>query len=275
MLLTRIDRAWYVKPTLRATFPPSVPPERRLVTNRYTAYFDESGTHPGSEYVVVAGFVANEPAWLEFSAEWQVALDSYDLEFFHMSDFENRQGPYRFWCEDERKERLNQLLDIIHKHVFQSIGCIVLKKSFDSIMSPQARIICGDAYGLASLACFRNLGDTAKNPKIDGVMDYIMERGAMGSTALLHIWREGAKDPKWMENNRIHSLDFRDKRAFLPLQAADILAYELYKHASRRFGQESRPTRYPIKRLARTLPQWNYIDNEELGRTNDWLSAPT
>ena len=103
-------------------------------------------------------------------------------------------------------------------------------------------------------------------------MEYVMEAGQPGSAALSRIFSEGEKDPEWTDNNRIISLKFKDKRT-TPLQASDILAYELYKQGLRLFGRETRNVRYPLRQIARSLNEWHYVDDEELRRVNDWLSS--
>ncbi len=238
-----------------------------------TAYFDESGTHEGSEVVVVAGFVSGVSKWELFTREWKHCLDDWGIESFHMSDFESRHGPFKLWTKVEHKKRLNKLLALIHEHTLMSIGCGIPKESFDRIVSKEAKIICGDAYGLAAITCFRNLADIAKRPEVDGWLDCIMEQGAKGAGALLLIQQEESKSPEWMNNNRIISLDFRDRRLFPPLQAADILAYELYKHIPRNLRGDTRwPIRYPLVQLSAPLNEWHFVDDDELREVNRYLT---
>jgi hypothetical protein len=42
------------------------------------------------------------------------------LEFFHMADFVAREGIYKNWTEDERKDRLARLIAIISRNVVGS-----------------------------------------------------------------------------------------------------------------------------------------------------------
>jgi len=62
------------------------------VASLYTVYFDESGTHTASDASVVAGFVSNVTQWEDLSERWRKVLIESGLEYFHMTDFENRQG---------------------------------------------------------------------------------------------------------------------------------------------------------------------------------------
>ena len=239
----------------------------------YTAYLDESGTHEGSEIVSVAGFVAAALDWERLSADWQTTLADYGLEYFHMADFESRQGPYAAWTRACREGCLNRLLDTIFEHVSQSIACIIPKRSFDLTMSARAKLWCGDAYGLAALGCWRTLCNTAKDPRLDGVLAVTMESGALGRHAIGNIHAEGSKVADWRSANPIRSLAFEDKRYFPPLQAADIMAYELYKQGLRQFGYETRGVRYPLRQLVRSPKQWGYPDDDELREVNRYLDS--
>jgi len=240
------------------------------VASLYTVYLDESGTHADSDAAVVAGFVSNVTQWEAFSQGWQQVLTDSNLDYFHMSDFENRTGQFSGWQEDARRDVLNKLLSIIHDHTFWNIGCIVLRQSFDSILSSAVKQICGDAYGAAALSCWRHLGEILK--EVDGWMDCSMEAGAKGSGALQLIFQEDSKISEWRNNHRILVLSFRDKRAYLPLQAADMLAYELYKQSARQFGKETRPTRYPLERLGGNKHKWVYLQEAHLREFNEDLT---
>ena len=83
---------------------------------------------------------------------------------------------------------------------------------------------------------------------------------------------EDSKIPEWQEGHRLPSLAFRDKRMFPPLQAADILAYELYKQSARQFGEEERPVRYPLKALASKKHKWLYLQEAHFRELNDDLT---
>ena len=136
------------------------------------------------------------------------------------------------------------------------------KEFFESTLSEVSKKVCGDAYGLASLACWAHLGYMLKG--LDAWMYCTMEDGARGRSAIQLIFEEDSKTTNWRDAMRILSLSFKDKRAFLPLQAADILAYELYKQGLRQFGQAKRPVRYPLRQLGRMPRQWHYVSEAHM-----------
>ena len=172
----------------------------------FTAYFDESGTHDGSESVVVAGYVSTADQWVEFSAQWQLALNDFGLNHFHMTDFANKAPPYDTWTEEERRQCLSRLLPIISANTLASQACIVPKRLFDSTFSNRAKAICGDAYGLAATSCFLVLSETLRSETIDGWISYVFESGARGAGALLRVFQSNMKDPDRKTTIKIDSL---------------------------------------------------------------------
>jgi hypothetical protein len=247
-------------------------PEGKVpVASLYSAFLDERGTHKESKIVVVAGFISNVTQTEELSEEWKKALNLWGIPMFHMADFESRRGCFEQWTDDQRRDRLNHLLDLMKCYTFNSIAFVVRKKSFDKIFTAKAKRRVGDAYGIAAIGCWHNLALVAKDQRIDGYIRFTMEKGCRGVAALKRIHDNESTDPGWVKVNRIESLSFQDKRTFLPLQAADIMAYEIYKQAHRQFDGEIRPTRYPLRELASPGHQWHYATDEELKRVHAYL----
>ena len=257
-----VDPVWYTRETLRSAFPPRIPIKRRFVASLYSAYFDESGTHAASDTVAVAGFVSNVTQWDMFSQKWGQVLKESKLEYFHMTDFENSQGQFSGWSKEEKHDLLNKLLPIISEHTFWSVGCVVDRNLFDAVLSDVAKKICGDAYGFAAMGCWRHFGLVLQ--KHDAWMDCTMDKGAKGRDAIETIFHEDIRFPEWNDDNRIIKLSFEKKEIFLPLQASDILAYELCKQWARQSGKEKRRQRYPLTVLGKIKHQWHYASEAHL-----------
>ena len=242
-----------------------------------TAYFDESGTHRGSKAVSVAGFVADADAWVEFSAQWQIALNDYSLSHhgFHMTDFANCVKPYNTWTEKQRRERLARLLNIIQSNVLGSVGTVIPLKYFNDIFTPRTKAICGGAYGLAAVANFMALGEILRHEQIDSWVNYVFESGAKGSGQILKVFNSNVRYLEMKERYRLLSLRFEDKRALLPLQAADIIAYELYKEMPRQLKKHGREVRYPLSALSTIPRSWGWLEDKELRKWSEILSIRT
>ena len=256
-------RAGYIANAMVLAFPQSLEWEQSyMLTLR--GYFDESGTHTASETVVVAGFLASASDWVEFSGRWQMALNDFGIPFFHMADFANRVPPYDVWTEPVRKTRLARLLSIINKCAATSLATVVHRQEFEDIIPEKAREICGDAYGLAAIVCWMEIREMIREMDVDAWGSYVFEGGARGAGTILKIFQHNVNDPVQKERLRLLSLRFEPKREFLPLQAADILAYEVYKDAARQQGLVLRPRRFPLAELSLTPFKWQFVGKDNL-----------
>ncbi len=87
-------------------------------------YFDESGTHKGSDCVTVAGYIGDSQSWKRYDAEWQAALKAYGLPYFHMTEFVGR-GKKDRWGEHKRRYRFAKLQGITRRAALAGIGVML------------------------------------------------------------------------------------------------------------------------------------------------------
>ena len=224
-------------------------------------YFDESGTHDESETIAVAGFLAHADQWLWFEGKWREALKKYGLEFFHMVDFAHRAPGYD-WPEDVRQERLGNLISIINKSRPSSFGVAFPKKLFDSVFTGRVREHIAGPYGFASWLCLNLASRELDEVPLETGVSYIFEDGARGKGEFLKMYEALPTFPGGKEGLHVLSLRFEDKRCFVPLQAADILAYELNLDRVRQFQPENR--RAPLQLLSPTRIKWMHMTEPNL-----------
>jgi hypothetical protein len=234
-----------------------------------TAYFDESGTHSESAAVAVAGYVSLPERWASFEIEWRRALDDYGLDHFHMTDFANGAQGYQHWPEAQKRIRLGRFMDIINAHVIGSVGTSVPRASFERIFSKKAKAHCGGAYGLAAMSnamvISRIVAGLNDLRPWDIWVDYVYETGSLGRGQVQRLFDLNRNDPGRRNDFRGRSLGFREKRELGALQAADILAYELYRELPRQLGLVSRPPRLRhLQALAIPTHDWGRFDDDEL-----------
>jgi hypothetical protein len=261
---------------LRLAFPSVVPPEERFVLS-FTAYFDESGTHDGSEAVVVAGYLSTAERWIAFEAVWKATLADFDLPAFHMTDFaQNNNPPFKRWPEARRRDCFGRLLTIINQHVIGSVASVIPVRLYEQVFSPEAKAYVGGAYGLAAMQCQMVLGQVLRLTGVEGMIDYVFESGAEGVGQVAHAFNEIIREPGAQNHFRPLSVAFRDKRQFAPLQAADILAYELHKQSPRDWGIDQTPPRpFPLRTLSAVPGDWGYSDQAQLAMFSEIISIRT
>jgi hypothetical protein len=193
--------------------------ERDRLVLALRAYFDDSGTHDGSEVVTVAGYISRPEQWVPFAQEWSSAINEWELDFFHMADFAVRasKSKYAAWDDQERRFRFARLVSIVPKRLF------------DQIYSKKAKRFVGGAYGLAASACFLEAAHILEPDYPSARVAYVFEAGTRGSGEIQKVFNWNFNDHEQRPRLKLISLSFEGKE-FTPLQAADILAYELYKY---------------------------------------------
>lgn len=233
-----------------------------------TAYFDESGTHKDSHVVAVAGFIASDESWAEFSTEWVSALTEFKLPFFHMADFAAKAPGYR-WPEELRRGRLQRLLSIIVNHVGVSVGTAIPTALYKKNVVDSVDRLLGGPYGMAAASCFLDLGDIVR-PTAESIA-CVFERGAEGVGEVTKSYRRLTRDKAFRQYTTLASLSFEDKRKLVPLQAADILAYELHRRVQTQLGLDARPRRnHPLAVLSQRPNAWVHFKE---GALKDWSRA--
>lgn len=227
-------------------------------------FLDDSGTHAGSSVMALGGFVAREEKWRVFEQEWALALQDYGLDWFHMTDFENRRGRFESWPENKRIPRLNRLLTIANRAAGASVGMSVDVEAFNSLVPDDLKARIGGCYGLnvrAALAQIKRFAkDLGWDEPIEVVFDWRQGSGVIEQDVHRAI-RENDDDGKYI------SVNWERQNHRPPLQAADIVVYNMWKELTRIMGFSDRPQRTKIlNRISEKHRNWGYMDEEEIDR---------
>jgi hypothetical protein len=240
--------SFHLRQSLVLSFPAELHPEGRFLLI-LDGFFDESGTHDASNTISVAGYLSTPDRWCDFNREWKAALDEYGLEFFHMTDFVAHREIYEHWSETERGERIARLIGIINRNVVASVGFALPLRDYYSTFSKSAKRYSGGPYGLAATSCFMDASRAIEPTGSDAKIAYIFEGGVKGKGQVMKAFDRSYEDAEVRKKHRLLSLGYKDKRDFRPLQAADILAYELYRHLPIQLGEIDAPTRQSLLAL--------------------------
>lgn len=199
------------------------------------AYLDESGIHEGSPVITVAGYFARPKQWQAFTRAWNRILKPAGIKCFHASDCQALQGEFKGWDKADRDNLVAQLLPIIPQHAGAGLAISLVLEDFENALTgrEELRQYLGEPYG----ACFQWL--------ISTVLDTTQRAGTKEAIAVFHeqndlqgvalrafAYLQRRKDA----NKNLRSLTFGSKETYTPLQAADILAYEVGKRLLRPCG---------------------------------------
>lgn len=249
---------------MRLAFPTRVRVDNRAVVT-ITAYLDESGTHADSPAVVVAGYLALARDWEGFEIEWRAALGDFGIDRFHMSDFANGAQGFQGWPEPVRRERFARLAAIINRHVLSSVGVAIPMDAYRAAFSSEITGAHAGPYFLAATVLMTSVATIARSLRTVPWIAYVFESGARGAGDVLEAFSENHRDPVDREHFRALSLRFESNREFVPLQAADILAYELARLVPTHLGSDPRPARpFHLDQLASVPKEWVVLDETQL-----------
>jgi len=233
-----------------------------------TAYFDASGQEHDQPVVVVAGWVQTAKTWCEFEKEWKSCLlEKYEVPYLHMKEFAHSNGPFKKWKDNEPKRQsfLNDAIEIIKKHGCWSFVIAVDSDDFNEVVREQGmEKIVGNAYLFAVRACLSDISGWCKKHYMDSPEEYIFEKGDPKQGLLREVMEEDGLPEPIFKNK----LDEDPHRAVVPLQASDLLAYEVSKGYKTLIGEEDTGFRWALKKMDRSVSRtsWGIYTRENLSR---------
>ncbi|MGH9970592.1 MAG: DUF3800 domain-containing protein [Pyrinomonadaceae bacterium] len=205
------------------------------------AYFDETGhgDDPTTRILGIAGCLTGTEAWKKVEHRWSEALKSEGLPYFHMREYAFSTGPFKSWKNDEARRRkiYSALWEIILGAKLNPLGGFVQLAGYKQELQGQDYHIFRDAYFLCYLQCLRFLAQYTDFDSVKNVVTFFDNKeGFKGEALKIH----GALNHRF--KGKIPPPTFRDMRVVLPLQIADIIAYESKKEFERQvFGLGGKP----------------------------------
>jgi hypothetical protein len=236
---------------------------------RLIAYMDESGTHdekgvqPGSDTAAICGYVATYKRWVQFQKHWGKALNRHGVTEMHMKYFAHSRGEFEGWSEDKRRSLVRALDEVIDDTKLFALGGLISVTDYVHILPDWAKAEVKHPFYFAVAVMFKSLAQWEGHlptGKIDFVLDE--KEGFEGYTREMF---STLKRLNPIHAERLGNLTFRSSSQFRPLQAADVLAYEVRRSASDRFAGKSGPGRGSLRLLIKNKDVIvGYADEEYL-----------
>ena len=199
-----------------------------------TAYLDETGhsKDPNKKYVGLAGMVATAERWEAFERDWRQALEDFEVpnNFFHMMDFAQSQGPpYDGWKNDETKRRtvLDRLMAII-RNTGMPFGAVVNLEAYRATSATyQAGAV--DPYYICLQHCVHGAAVQTlyEAPEERIRVVFADQPEYRGKIVPLYAALKASKEMAHYDLRLAENCSIEDPREIIPLQAADVIAYEV------------------------------------------------
>ncbi len=245
-------------------------------------YLDDAGKSgdPNNEICCIAGCLSPLTAWDELEAEWKDILEKYEVPYLHMKELAHFKGPFSKWENDEksRKEFLSSLMDVMHKYVLAIVGATIPIEAYNSLSEEQRNSV-PDPYfmcfqqtlHLASSRAFAASTETkaahglqTPNPnqaeKFEVIFSEQDDFKGRANQLFKHMKEKSSLGPL------LGAFTWASYKEVIPLQAADLVAYEVKIFARDLLKLHATPTRVPMKRLFTMSPIFSFLDHNEIKR---------
>ncbi|MFT3986751.1 DUF3800 domain-containing protein [Aestuariivirga sp.] len=233
-----------------------------------TAYFDDSGTHSEDGLLVIAGLWGLQNQWEYLEQEWRKVLAEPcpgrgPLDRFHMAhcQISSEKSQFRGWRRVETDYVTRRFTDIISKSSVYGYCVGVSQKDWDENIQGRKRRYQGDAEHYAAAKCMIMIQAMTSNlmrheSQLIFMFDPRIERAKLYEGLFAFLKDNDDRERKNILrpfHTQLHSFSFGSSKENVPLQAADIVAWEMYQSMSDAIsGQNDRPIRDNLKRLIRT-----------------------
>jgi Protein of unknown function (DUF3800) len=216
------------------------------------AYYDESGTHAGSPILCVAGFMFTADQCLAFEKEWAAALDASGIKVFHTVDYAHSKGEFASkGRRPEYDDLYKTLLGLALKHTAKGTAYLVSETIFNRVKPPGYTERWGNAYAVCALLCIAEFGRWCHKNHPTEKIAHVFESGVANAGSAGRLMNLISQYQELRETYCHYSHTFVSKKDAIPLQVADILAYEIYKEEfAKRQGPGRRPVRKSLLSLA-------------------------
>jgi hypothetical protein len=210
------------------------------------AFLDESGTHTSSRVTAMAGYVITTDALPLLEKEWCSVLAEYELDELHMKEFVPPHGKHASWDNERKREMLERLIALIHRHSSVGIGAALEMTELMTTSHALAHSKSPELVHSPYQWCFRYCVQAAAWADASdrtGSIDYVLDGGCSVMGRIHEQFQLSVENPAIREKFRIGSLSFADSKQSPALQCADLLAYEMYKEADRLISNAQRAPR--------------------------------
>jgi hypothetical protein len=235
-----------------------------------TAFLDDSGTHPKSEVAVVAGFISSKLLWDGFRKEWRRTLRKHGVDSFHATDLENSKKQFIGWSRPQSEALRRDLYEIVRRKTLIPIGCATIVSDWERLMPQHIKAEMGGAYGWCAEQCLHEVARWTKHAhRPETEFRYVFGAGTKGHGQVAKMLTEVTTQPRyaWLG---VESYSF-EKKAMTPLQAADWMAYEVYKHMCNQVVHNTHPMRPSFALLIGKKPP-SYITYYNAQRLNELIN---
>lgn len=235
-------------------------PRGGYILNLVECYFDESES---DGILCVAGYLFEKDSCIAMAEKWQQVLDEHHLAYFHMVECAHGNKQFKDKSKDERIDIQSKLIDLIKSHAEQGYAAsFELEHAHLMPQTPRHVIDITNPYTLCCHLCLLGARHWAERTSYSGKISYVFESGHRSAADSNAIMNTVFAHEDLRQDFRYSSHTFGDKRQFIPLQAADILAWQWRKRVKDELSGVTRPRADFLSLIERPQHLTNHADEK-------------
>ena len=190
------------------------------------AFVDDSGSGGDSPWYVLAGYVGTVSDWIGFEGEWRAVLDaSPHIEYFKSSEAESLKEQFLGVGPTARSQKIDALIEVIGRHTQRAIYVRTRQKDYNEIIKANVPEVWDDAYFFLMPAFISSVLALEKYLGNQDPAEFVLDNSQRLDRQAKKLRGQLLNLPQFA--GRTVDILFRDEKLFLPLQAADLLAWQV------------------------------------------------
>lgn len=243
----------------------------------FNGCFDDSSDGLGSVVSVAAGWVADEDTWVGFNQAWDKELRD-EIDEFHAVDCDKPNGQFKDWSIERRDDLRLRLLHVIHSYKLSGLVVAINVEGAQEVIGRAKRFLGGPNYDghkipADFLLCMQYcLVEAYRMTPVGEIIQIAFDKktGANGRVPdLVKLLRAQVFESADRISKR--PPEPKDSKDVPGLQAADMLAYEVKRHAECGIKKWAH-NRWIYKELTQHIVHGRYFcdDAEVATLVNEW-----
>jgi hypothetical protein len=225
--------------------------EDKEVATIQQGYFDESEREGG--VFCIAGYLFAPRQAKKFVKEWSRLFDGYPGGL-HMRDLTQCRRSFEGISRKEQERLIVEAVSIVKMRVTAGFAVSCNAKEVEAI-GPKWIKGFGHAYPLCCHLCMTAVGKFLRASGSEHRVTYVFESGHRREGEAREFLRHVILNPDVKESYRHNGDAFLPKSDAVPLQAADLLAWEWAKFRDETLEQNKRPIRKSLLALFQRDPK--------------------
>jgi hypothetical protein len=213
-------------------------------------YVDESYN---DHVFTLSSLNAKGKTWAEFSRLWKITLNTWNrrlvaqgrptISRYHTTDCSNLKREFKGWSKEEQREFFLDLVKVFSRHRMDAVSVSVNLDEFHRIIPEARRIATPDfptfIYGMMIKLLMGRITDRycVEHPETQITL---VQEACQYSANALDAYTQAINDVGFEHRECFVSFASATPTTCIPLQAADLLAYEFFKESMRAINPRDR-----------------------------------